>query len=424
MQNTHNKNTVRYYLLLVSLLTFFFFSNDFGLVDVQKTAIVMAVGIDREEDTYIITSQIAIPQSSKQGKQAESVQIVSRGKTVADAFKQINAKTGWYPKLVFCNLILLGEKSTEQNVFSALEFFIRDEYLSDDCFVATTVGTAKDLLNTSALVDPSSNIAMEKVLSSHAKQVGSVLPATLREFAIGYFGDSRSGYLPILKTEPQQEQIGSDGNKTNSSSNENPADSASDSSSSGNMDSGTANSAGENPSAKNSAQDKPVFSAGETALFVDGKKVGILTGAETFALGAIQNKLRLAPYSVAQGDKTCTLTIRHNTPRFRFQVTDNERAHLNLRLTLSAGTLDYSKALDLEQIKDVGNEIDGVFALAEKKLAAEIDSVFEKCRQTNCDLFGIKEKLLKYEKAHFQALSDTALDGAILDVEVRFRNVR
>lgn len=422
MQSTHNKNTVRYFLLLVGLLAFLFFSNDFGLVDVQKTAIVMAVGIDREDDTYIITSQIAIPQSSKQGKQTEAVQIVSRGKTVADAFKQINAKTGWYPKLVFCNLIVLGEKATKQNVFDALDFFIRDEYLSDDCFVATTMGTAKDLLNTSALVDPSSNIAMEKVLSEHAKQVGSVLPATLREFAIGYFGDSHSSFLPIFKTEPQQEKIGSDGSSSssdNSSSDSNSSSSAENSSS----DSSSGDSSG-GSSAQKSAQDKPVFSAGETALFVDGKKVGVLTSAETFAIGAIQNKLRLAPYSVTQGDNTCTLTVRHNAPKMRFQVTENDRAHLKITLTLSAGTLDYSKALGIENIKDAGSEIDGVFALAEKKLAAEIDSVFEKCRKTGCDLFGIKEKLLKYEKAHFQALSDTALDGAILDVEVRFRNVR
>ena len=62
MHNLHVKNTVRYYLIVAFLLVFLFFSNDFGLTDVQKTAIVMAVGVDREEDTFIVTSQIAIPQ--------------------------------------------------------------------------------------------------------------------------------------------------------------------------------------------------------------------------------------------------------------------------------------------------------------------------------------------------------------------------
>ena len=95
MRNTHARNTVRYYILIIVALSFLFFSNDFGLLDVQKTAIIMAAGIDKEGEEFIITSQVAIPQDSKQGKATESVQIVSRGKTVADAFEEINAKTGW-----------------------------------------------------------------------------------------------------------------------------------------------------------------------------------------------------------------------------------------------------------------------------------------------------------------------------------------
>ena len=132
MQSTHNKNTVRYFLLLVGLLAFLFFSNDFGLVDVQKTAIVTAAGIDREGEEFILTSQIAIPQSSQQGKSTQAVQLVSRGKTISEAFEQINVKTGWYPKLVFCKLLLFGEKAAEENVFDALDFFLLDEYLTDD----------------------------------------------------------------------------------------------------------------------------------------------------------------------------------------------------------------------------------------------------------------------------------------------------
>ena len=63
---SHGRNTVRYFLILVALLGFLFFSNDFGLTDVQKTAIIMAVGVDKEEDDFVVTSQIAIPKSSKQ----------------------------------------------------------------------------------------------------------------------------------------------------------------------------------------------------------------------------------------------------------------------------------------------------------------------------------------------------------------------
>ncbi|MBR2330746.1 MAG: hypothetical protein IKA40_05825, partial [Clostridia bacterium] len=106
MRKVHEKNTVRYYLILIAFLFCLFVTNDFGTLDVQKTAIVMAIGVDRQEDTFILTSQIAVPQSSTQGQSSQTEQIVSRGKTIAEAFKEINAKTGWYPKLVFCHLII------------------------------------------------------------------------------------------------------------------------------------------------------------------------------------------------------------------------------------------------------------------------------------------------------------------------------
>ena len=416
MHNVHSKNTVRYYILIVIALAFLFFSNDFGLLDVQKTAIVMAAGIDREDDEFIITSQIAIPQSSKQGKVSESVQIVSRGKTVADAFEEINAKTGWYPKLVFCNLILIGQTAAKRNVFDALDYFLRDEYLSDNCLVATCEGNATDLLNTTALVDPSGSIAMEKVLSKHAERVGTVLPTTLREFSIGYFSDSRSGFMPILKTQPQQEQIGKipPSADNSSSSSDNNSDSSNTQSGSQN------NQGGENQRNQN----KPVFSASETALFVEGKHVATLTREETFAFGAVTNKLRLASYSVEQSGRICTLTVKHNSPKIKLSVGTNERAVLKIDVTMAAGKLDYSVSENILNISDVGDVPNGLFSLAEKKLSAEIHRVFEKCRACRCDLFGIVERLEKYEKKSFISLQDNALDTAISEIKVHFHNIR
>ena len=420
MHNLHTKNTVRYYLVLAFILAFLFFSNDFGLTDVQKTAIVMAAGIDREDDTFIVTSQVAIPQSSKQGQASEAVQLVSRGKTIGEAFEEINAKTGWYPKLVFCNLIIIGEKAAKENVFDALDYFLRDEYLSDNCLVATCNGLAKDLLDTSALVDPSSSTAMQKVLSDHAQRVGTVLPTTLREFSIGYFSDSRSGFLPILKTEPQQEEVGSSsgsGNGGNTSSGgQSSGGSSGDSSQSGSSSGG----AGDEQKQK----DKPVFSASETALFVNGKHVETLTSEETFAVGAVLNKLRLAAYSVEREDDTCTLTIKQNSPKLKLQTGESDSFLLSVEVTMSAGILDFSKAQDLKELSSVGDVPMEYFTLAEKKLAGEIQTTYEKCRAVKCDIFGVRERLVKYEKRSLKKHPDAAFQNTRAEVSVHFRNIR
>ncbi len=401
MHNTHSKNTVRYYLVVLVFLAFLFFSNNFGLIDVQKTAIVMATGIDREDDTFIVTSQIAIPQASKQGKQTEAVQLVSRGKTVAEAFDEINAKTGWYPKLVFCNLILLGENTAKQNVFDALDFFLFDEYLSDDCQVAVCNGLAKDILNTTALVDPSTSTALSKILSPHAERVGSAMPSSLRDFAIGYFSESKSGFLPIVKTEAQQEKIGRTSSDSSSSDGQGGQD-------------------------KKSGQqtDKPVFSARETALFVDGKWVETLSGTESFATSTVLNALKLADYSVETDDAYCTLSIKNNAQKTGLTVGENGDATLKIELTLSAGMVDYSRALPLDELADAGDVPSGAFFFAEKKLTAEIKTAFEKAKAVNCDLFGVRDRLVKYGKRKHRAYKDVILSQTTADVSVRFRGVR
>ena len=400
------KNSIKYYLFIVLILGFLFLSNDFGVTDVQKTAIVVAAGLDRQEDTFILTTQVAIPQSSKQGKASEAVQIVSRGKTVGEAFDEINAKTGWYPKLVFCDLILFGESAKEQDVFEALDFFLRDEYLSDDCRLAVCNGTAKDLLNTTALVDPSSSTAMKKVLSAHAERVGTVLPNTLREFSIGYFSESRSGYLPVLTTEPQQEKIGEEDKAPPQQNTTNP----------------TQNGVG-NADTPDKTEDKPVFSARETALFVHGKWVDTLKSNETFALACVLSKLRLASYTLQDGENACTLNIRRNSPSIKLRSTDGGFV-LQVELTCTAGVLDYSKSQPIDKIGDAGDVPKEFFTLAAKKLSGEIEGVYEKCRALGCDLFGVQERLAKYGKRHFRDQQAVILSKTRAQVSVRFQNVR
>ncbi len=433
MRAVHAKNTVRYYIILVALLAFLFFSNDFGLVDVQKTAIVTAAGIDREGEDFILTSQVAVPQSSTQGKATEAVQLVSRGKTIAEAFEEINAKTGWYPKLVFCNLIVFGEKAASENVFDALDFFLRDAYLTDDCQVAVCRGLAKDLLNTSALIDPSSSAAISKVLSAHAERVGTVRPSNLKDFSIGYFGSSSSGMLPLLKTEAQQEKAA--GEESSSSAGQESSSSGSSSSGSDTQSSGGSENAsgGESSSSEESGsssgggangQEKPVFSAKETALFVKGKWRETLTEEETFALNAVTGKLRLASYSVEADGETCTLLIKNNRPKIGLNIGKEGRGEVQVSVILVAGAADYSKAQTLDKIKDIGTPPNGVFAAAEKKLSGAITTAYEKARGVGCDVLELQERLIKYKRRKYVQHQSTLLENTTLSVKVQFTGVR
>lgn len=426
MRKIHNRNTVRYFVLITIFFVFLFFTTDFGLIDIQKTAIVLAVGIDRDEEAFIVSSQIAIPKSSDQGQATNAVQIVSRGKTIAEAFEDINAKTGWYPKLVFCNLILLGQETVKQNVFDALDYFLMDEYLSDNCLVAACNDNASDLLNATALVDDASSAAIEKVLSPHAERVGSVFTSTLHTFAMGYYADNACGMLPIVKLQNQQEPNGETAPKVETPPNQSEQSGSDEQSRQSKGEEQGGQSGGQKQGGTSSAQNKPVFSAGETALFKRGKKVGELTPEETFAANAVLNKLRLAPYSVTTPDTQtpCSLSIKQNAPKIKLKVAKNGMASLKIHLTLTAGLLDYAKARPTQNVKDAGNVPTGAFSAAQKKLAGEILALFEKTRALDCDIFSLRDRYRKTGNPAFSKHEATLLQNTVAEVDVHFQNVR
>ena len=110
---------LKLYLILLALVLFSFFSNDFGLVDIQKTAVILAAAIDKADDGFAVTAQIAVPKGGDRSTGGtSSVDIQAEGITVSDCITQIFSKTGWVPKLVFCNLILLGEEAAKDDVIS------------------------------------------------------------------------------------------------------------------------------------------------------------------------------------------------------------------------------------------------------------------------------------------------------------------
>lgn len=399
------------YSLAAIFLTILFFSNDFGLVDIQKTAIVLAVGIDREEDSFVVTSQIAAPSASADPKaSAEAVQVETRGDTVGAAIQKINEKTGWYPKLVFCNLIILGKTATEKNAFESLDFFLRNEYMSDDCNLCCTEGSAGELLSGSSAVEQISSLAISKILSEHSAKLGLVAASNLRDFATHYFSCCGCGYMPIVSQSPltekdNKEQV--DGQKEQSGSGKKQGDEGQ----------------GGTPDGEAGGKEQ-TFTATNTALFSDGIYKGKLTAEETFAFQCIRNDLRLAAFDAEHGGVTYTLLIKKSKASVKFSVDDYAVPRLKISVTVKAGLQDLSSSQTIAEIAAPDKTKEAVLKAAGEKFAKAVRSVFEKSRALNCDIFDVKNRLHKYESAYFSAYKDSVLERLLFSAEAKFEPTR
>ena len=377
----HAKRTIAYYLCVLAVLAFAFFTNDFNLINIQKTAIVTAIAIDKEEE-FTLTAIIANPASQggsggqgggQKSDGADGFATVSgKGSTVAEALEDINAKTGWYPKLIFCRLLLLGEELCKGNVFDGLDYFLQNEYAADDCLLAATDGKASELLSASPPLKAAVSEAMEKVLSDQSKRVGAVLTNTLRTFAISYFSAGNSSYIPILK--------------------------------------------------KTKEEGGDVFSASETALFIKGKQVGELDKDSTFALACVKNPLRLASYTVESQGESSSLLVKNNRRKQKFSI-EGDRPKMEIKLTVFADLADRSRSQNLDGLSGRAQP-SAVYAVAAESLRAQIEKMFAYCKGIEFDAFDAIGKLQKYENEHYERLKDSLIERLELSVSVEFKPIR
>lgn len=380
---------VKLWILLFALLVLTFFSNDFGLVDIQKTALVLAAGIDRDEDGFRLTAQIAVPKGTDRTTGGtSSVEIEGRGSTVSECISDLYARTGWVPKLIYCDLVVLGESAAEKDVFDCLDAFLRNEYIPDSCLLAACAGSAGELLSSTSAIDDTSALALEKLFSDAAEQAGQVMTTTLREFAIGYFGESRSGYMPYVRAQAQE---GSDQGQGGSQS-------------------------GGQSMASPKTEEK-IYSARETAIFSDGVLVGILSPEETFAFSLLKSNVYAGTFSV---DGTSYLVLRDKGD---IRVTASASPAFSLFVDCTVQCYGENHTSAPEQF------VKGTLSRQEEeavsaRLTQSLQALWTSCTQAECDLLFFRRSLRRASPAVYAAWKDLPLSALPVTVQARVRSLR
>lgn len=380
---------MKLWIILAAIVAITFFSNDFGLVDIQKTAIILAAGIDRTADGFSLTAQIAVPKGSDRTTGGtSSVEIEGQGATVSDCISAIYTMTGWVPKLVFCDLVLLGEEAARANAFDALDFFLRNEYAPDSCLLAVCEGTAAETLKATSAIDDASSLALEKLFSDAAKKSGRVMTTTLREFAIGYYGRSASGYMPYVRMSSQSGAQGGSGEQ---------------------------NAAGGQGAAGGQSGQEMIFSAEQTAVFSQGRMTDVLTEAETFAFSLLKGNV----YGGTLPSDGITLAVLRNDGSVSLAEEPTLQATLSVDLKVRLAGRDAPSSLE-NVAKDSVTEEE--LAAAESALRGAISALWERCAQSECDLFNLRRTLYRRSAAAYGTWKPLSQIGT--EIRVRIEGLR
>lgn len=397
----------KFFILIFFFLFTLFLSNDFGLIDVEKTSIITALAVDKEEDYYVVTAQIAVPEAIDAYTENKKAQLSGKGKTIGEALKYMADVSGWFPKLAFCNLIILGNNVANENVVKVLDYFAKTLRLQDSALVAVAQDKASDILSFATPLDNLSSFAIQKIILKASGFDKDVASTDIKTFCSYYYSPNSSGYMPLIKV--VKAENGDSGGQSGSSSSK----SVSSASSQG----------GQNQKSQDGSKESNIlFDARTTALFKNGVKVGELSPDLTFAFNTFHYPMTGSSISVEnvlinEQNSNYLLTIFDNKHSFKVNATNNEVV-LDFDLSLFCKVADVNAIGTEESISATTPLPKEVIQKANQKLTDDIKSMVYLSVSTGCDFLRIKEKLYRFNYSKYSLYKDNFLTKLKVNTKV------
>ncbi len=408
--------------ILIAFAMLLFFTHDFGLIDIEHTAIIVAIGVDKNDDGYEVSTQIAIPQKTKGNVKNGNSLVGSKGKTIAEALDRISVDTGWYPLFAFCDLIVLGESTLSDNVMDVVNYFVRTDRVPDSASLCACEGSARKLLESSTPLDSVSSFALGKILKQDAARMDRIAEINVKKFAEIFFSKSECGYMPYVRSvnsENGEKQTDDD------KSQESEKSSSSNSSSEQNADAKGSDNVKNGESEKNF-----LYDASETLVFSKGYKVASLTPEETIFFN-LKSKNSTETFltiddALLDGEKTAVLLEIEDTKRkYSFSLKDSSPEY-KISLSFECRIVSANVNEEISKLNPSAQIPDEVLKAAERKISSVVRSLFKKVKLSNCDLFLIKDALYKFHYSSYESLEQDVLSRTklLLDVKCESRRSR
>lgn len=393
------------FLIIIVAMLFLFFTNDFGLVDIHKASIVVAVGVDVTDEGYDVTAQAAIPTPAQGEGSAAYTLVTGSGETVAAAVNDINAKTGFYPKLAFCNLVVLGDSCQNNDLFTVLDYFYRNDYVPLTALVGMCRGTAKELLGRKPSDGGMSSSAIQRAMSEELKNSANVSTVNLKLLAQDAGSPSACSYMPFIEFS----EGGSGGATTVSSGGSGGSGGSSGSSGSG----------GSGKSGESFAE----FTCLTSAAFAGGRFVGVLTEEQSFALNLLRSDLRLAVISAEYDGENYTVGLKNNSCTAKIGV-EGGAPVLKIKYRALANVQSAESRPAAEGSANSHLVSDGVLKAVADAIEERMSSLEDFCVQSGCDLLGAEKLLYQHFYSDYLSFKGRVLSVLKVEYDIKIESVR
>ena len=349
--------------------------------ELDKIAITVGCGLEKVDDGYKITVQIADTQ--KQGNSNSSTSPVRfknytyTDRTIHEAARGILTKLPKKAYTKHMQILVIDEKIANNGINEIIDFWFREVELRNDFYVFVSKdSTPIEVLGVLTQIYPINSVGIRNLIENNFKYLGGTVLTTFDDLTSSYISKTKEIILPTIMV------LGKDGNKKD------------------NLESSIPES---------------LISLNETAYFRDNKLVGYLDKKQTIYYNLVKNALKTSIISYeCDKDKFVTFEIIEN--KTDIDIVKN-KPEVNIKvqakgnLTSIMCEYDISKNDGIKMIEKEGS----------LEIKKQIDSLFKLSKDNKTDIFSIRNIYYKHNNKYYKNISNynDFFDNLKVNVDVK-----
>ena len=166
--------------LLILIILLFSLTGCYDYKEINNLGIISAIGIDYQDNKYIVTLEVLNDQIAKDSVKLTSYIKKGTGPTLTSAVEDAADKIAHQANYTHVKLLLLSENIITNKFKNIIDFFIRSTYFRENFYILSTIkNTPKEILETTTEESP---IASTSIINSLESNVYSSNNAVLKSF--------------------------------------------------------------------------------------------------------------------------------------------------------------------------------------------------------------------------------------------------
>lgn len=348
-------------ILLVLLL--FLVTGCYDYRELNDLAIVDAIGIDYEDDMFIVTAQVldVKKQGSEQIEEKPNV-YTGKAKSIPQAIRKMSLDNPRDLYLAHLELVILGKSLTGSNVDKAFEFFLRDPHVkSETPVVATVNSSAYDILNQQVNSESYPSKSIISSIQISAQKEGIVKDQTLQQLIKTTLQEGIEPVITTIEIEPQ-------------------------------------------PKDKETITEFNRIKLGNLAVIKNNEIIDMLTKEESIALNIINNEIKSIMMNVSFEDTKSVIEI--SNPKSKIDLKINEqKPEVIINVKVAGDVTEVNKKINISDQK----ELKKLATSVDQELTKYINSLIKKCQDNNTDILGLGSLINKKYNKQYKEYKDKNL---------------